>query len=618
MLDGPQTRRSGIPRRARTPTASLEVEFTNWTTNGIRVLNKSYLDFAVWGFDTETFAGPPISVQLWSGPDDYDMCEAFNVTKHTALTKTLKFFERMPYETHHAVFAHNLKFDLTSLFYKDEHQRELIEINGFDFNVDDWHITGVYGHPTFATMRNRRKRITLYFVDAALWFPGTLDRAAELVCPHLRKLKMPKGLGKKNFNINKDDEFREYAIRDAEISYYQGCEIRDLHQEFDVPLCSTLAWQTAWIFRKHFLSRRIVQPQVAGIKASQLTYHGGKNHIQPGAQLRYHEDVVGLDISSAYPYAMSLMPSFTNPKLFKTSYKNYKKKFPEYGVFCVTGEAEACMWPALFDVNFKPIVGEFNSVWLHSHELNTAIEHGEVRIDSVLMGYWYDAQQDGRESAFEKFVMHFYELKQTAPNEVKRMMYKTILNSLYGKFIQTTEKLDDFGERYLEAGAMYHPFIASSITAHTRAYMHKVEHEFQTIHTATDGVFAPNQRGLKKRVEQFNKDLKLKTQLGELELESRGDLMLVRNKLYILYGDTGQESSLFMDRKIKKAALHGYRGNAHQLEQMMKTGNRTYAKETVNQLKESLKSNGKKKVNNFELREFQINVEPFRDVERLQ
>jgi hypothetical protein len=332
----------------------------------------------------------------------------------------------------------------------------------------------------------------------------------------------------------------------------------------------------------------------------------------------WHTDVVSLDISSAYPFAMSQLPSFSNEKLYRrakikaSDRRTYNNGVPKFGVYNISGTAANCAWPSLFDRSFNAMQGKFYDVWVNGYDLNAALTSGEVKLSSI-KGYFYDHTRDRHASPFSAFVNDFYQRKESATDPVSRYMYKTVLNSLYGKFIQTTRKEDETtGESIYEAGGMYHPFIASAITAHTRAYIHDIEHEFSAIHTATDGVFAPNKKGMARRLAAFNKVRQNTTGLGALKLEASGDLLLLRNKLYVLYSDSeGKISSKhFKGKMINKYALHGFQSSVYTLEELVAFNRRKYETHRPNQLRESLKSKGVKIPNNFETRSMILKVGP--------
>jgi hypothetical protein len=210
------------------------------------------------------------------------------------------------------------------------------------------------------------------------------------------------------------------------------------------------------------------------------------------------------------------------------------------------------------------------------------------------------------------FVDDFYQRKQTEKNAVRRYGYKTIQNSISGKFIQTRKralkcyvsiesgKMTEANE--LVAGGMFHPFIASAITAQTRARIHGYEHQYKAIHTATDGIFTQSAKA---------KRLSKARELGAFGKESEGDLLLVRNKLYILYGKKTADtvpSRAFEGKHIVKWALHGFQGKVFDLERLVATNRRKYTAQHVNQLKESI--NRGLQVNQFVERDYNLKVGP--------
>ena len=106
-----------------------------------------------------------------------------------------------------------------------------------------------------------------------------------------------------------------------------------------------------------------------------------------------------------------------------------------------------------------------------------------------------------------------------------------------------------------------------------------MEHKYNAIHTSTDGIFTLT------KPQEFGG-------LGGQKIDFFGDLLIVRNKVYIGYVDKGdglQESILFPGKYIAKYATHAFVGDIRLLEWMIKTGIQEYDWVHVNKLKESLK-----------------------------
>ncbi len=567
------------------------------------------MDIIVHGADSETFHGRPMTLQFFSDDTEEETC--LWVDEHTATDAFFDWCESLPRHCLNVVYCHNLDFDLPEFLWSMKH--ELITQGG-DFTIETggWLLRGVYGRPTFCRMTHRKSNRMILIVDSFLWFQGTLKKAAELFCPDLPKLKRPKNLGSKKFSM-RDDDFYAYAMRDSEVAYHIGKSVQKLIREFDIMQPVSLADMSAKIFRHHYLKHTIPQPTDAVIRAALKSYHGGKNNVIQGAAPGWHLDVTAMDISSAYPYAMSQLPSMS----LKRGYKRFKRtrfpthRVPPLGVYQVSGTVENCDWPVIFEHGFQPIQGRFKQVWIQGIELNEALASGELKID-VIRGHYYDEDKDGKPSPFKGYCDDFYHRKQTENNPVQRYMYKLILNSVYGKFIQTHKQSRiiytdcDTGETEethdVIAGGMFHPFIASAITAHTRAYIHQLEHAHKAIHTATDGIYTKY-----KRIKHV--PMAPKSGLGKMEIEARGDLVLLRNKCYILYSSNGKlQSKYFRGKQIDKFAKHGFQGSVYDLEKCVAHNVRKYKATRPNRLKESLKRG--LDVNEFVERDFVLKVGP--------
>lgn len=567
------------------------------------------MDVYIHGADSETLHGAPLSFQFFC--PELRENEIIFVTPETATDEFISWCDSLPVRTSHVIYVHNLKHDLPEFFWECK-EWLLSPAGDFDFTAGDWKVRGVYGAPTFCRLSNRKRNVQILIVDSHLWFQGTLAAAAELFCPHLPKLEKPAGLGSKKFT-SRDTKFCAYAMRDAEIDYHIGTQVQRIVTEFDIRQPVSLANMASLIFKRRYLQYTIPQPSMAIIHAALKSYHGGKNNLVPDSAPRWHEGISSLDISSAYPYAMSKLPAFSDYSLYKRyGLARHVKSVPDFGVYCVSGRAAPCHWPSLFRHDFEPISGDFQSVWIQGFELNEALRADELKI-SAIRGHYYEAESDNRKPAFSDFVDDFYARKQAERDPVLRHMWKIILNALYGKFIQTRKNsrvmytdtdasptIVEAGD--LVAGGLFHPFIASAITAQPRAYIHQIEHAHKAIHTATDGIFTREKNAIRVPfTPRGNKGL------GSLQIEARGRLLLLRGKLYILYADDGKiDSEMIEGARIRKYAKHGFQGTVHDLERLAFTGSRKYSVTKPNQLRESLARG--LAVNRFEERQKTLNI----------
>lgn len=559
------------------------------------------MDKFIYGGDTETLRGKPMTMQFYS--EDVACSDIFFVSPETAADTFLKWCSTRKRDVLHVVYVHALAFDLPEFLWG--HHAKLVGPGGdFEFKLRKWSIKGVYGTPTFCRVSNGHD-ITVMIVDSLSYFRGTLAKGAELFCPDLPKLKRPQGIGEKRFT-KRDTEFMEYAMRDAEVAYHMGRAIEKMHQEWDLQQCVSVADMASRIFRHRFLTYTIPQPGRDVIDAALLSYHGGKNNVtaEPG----WYSGVTSLDISSAYPDAMRELPAFSSERLYKRFTGTAVKRVPDYGVYCVSGRVAECKWPVLFSHGFKPLQGDIDRVWIQGHEVNEALESRELKL-SRIKGFYYDHEKDHQAPALRGFVDTFYALKEKEKDPVLRYMQKLVLNSVSGKFIQTRKRgacaytdIDagvTVSASELVAGGMFHPFIASAITAHTRARIHRLEHRYKALHTATDGIMtqARNAKAEGKGI-------------GALTIEAKAaTLLLLRNKCYVLYTKKDkktQPSYVFKGKHIRKYALHGFQGNVTDLERLVASGRRKYTVTRPNRLKESLKR--KLTPNEFVKREYTLKI----------
>lgn len=571
-----------------------------WVENGIRPNHKgSRINKIIYGADTETVHGKPLTLQFFSEQTACD--EIHFVGEDTALKTFLKWCARRVKDCQHVVYVHNLEFDLPEFLW-GKHPLLITSGSGgdFDFKIGKWRITGVYGGPTFAKISDGHHRV-IFLVDSFSWYRGALSKAANLFCPHLPKLKPVPGLGEKKFTA-RDSAFVDYAMRDAVVAYHIGVAIEAFHKLYDLQQCLSVADMAARIFRHRFLTYTMPLPSREITDAAFLSYHGGKNNLacKPG----WYDGVTSIDISSAYPWTLHGLPAYSNVKLYRTYRAKGKiERVPDHGVYLVDGTARATAYPVLFSHSFKPLTNcDVEKVWVQGYELNEAIASGDFKCQRA-KGYWYDAEKDHQAPAFRGFVEDFYQRKETETDKPMREMYKFTLNSVSGKLIQTRKRgameftdvdsNETLTASDLVAGGMFHPWLASEVTARPRARICRMEREWGALHTATDGILST--RPLRFSSRDFDDTLparKSSRALGRITVEATdAQALIARGKLYVLYGDKTEKttpSKVFKGKHIIKNARHGFQGTVTDLERMMCGTRRTYMVNRPNKLKTSL------------------------------
>lgn len=533
--------------------------------------------FQVIGFDTETFEGVPYHVGLYDGKD---FLESRGLYKEHMLWLVAEVTKRIKRGVTCFAVSHGLQFDLGVLLFpylyqgqdvtraprtsvfpvmpkkqlalllercaKHEQQGKKIWQRALNAAPAVWQV--FWGRPCFARLKTQSGQ-TVMFIDSLAYFTMTLKVALKMIQAPVRKLPKPKNLGRV---IIPSARLRPYLINDTKGHYALGQQIVQWHQQYDVRLCVSAPQLAGRIFRHNFLKGTIKKPYLPVRCFSMFSYHGGKNALacEPGTYKNCYE----LDINSAYPEAMRQLPDFVHGH-----WRTVKKFAGVHGVYCVSGTVTPCAWGSVFTHDFKKLDGEFEDVWFTGYEIHEARERQELRIKSI-KGYVWEPRKTTQPNPFAQFVDHFFALKTQAKTKEEAYFYKLMANSLYGKFLARSWEEDEEGNLYRKAGAMFHPFIATLITGFVRAKMHRLEHKYSALHTATDSVktlLTPDPADLGEK-------------LGQLKIAVYGDCLILRNKLYVHFD--------CQDPKHPKVGLHGFQESWQTLVKLHRLQQKTYTR----------------------------------------
>jgi DNA polymerase type B, organellar and viral len=183
-------------------------------------------------------------------------------------------------------------------------------------------------------------------------------------------------------------------------------------------------------------------------------YFGGRAFCTtPGV----HSRMATLDLKSAYPFQMSLLPDPVTVEMVLVAPKEYgadrQAEFVEefrgqYGILYVRGEGLDDVMPA-FRVHdaerggrLKYVAGPFDQVAVTIPELVIGVLRGAIRIDAVVASTTRNAggvrMVGAPEHSFLRAGMRdFFGIKENKENEAAlREMAKLLMNSAYGKLIE--------------------------------------------------------------------------------------------------------------------------------------------------------------------------------------
>lgn len=211
---------------------------------------------------------------------------------------------------------------------------------------------------------------------------------------------------------------------------------------------------------------------------SMMSYHGGKIDSYV---LGYIRRAKIIDINSAYPFAMSLLPRLKNEIIYGTKASELSKYFYAFILCDIIVEDEKLIHPVVVEnpinkSNISPY-GYITAV-ITKVEYDYMIEKGcKVKVKNFVAVGHYD-----NDFPYKDMITNLYNerLKVKTTNPSLSQMYKIILNSLYGITYELTDiydKIDDVitwsGYR---AGDYFMPPIASYITSIIRTYLSRVSH----------------------------------------------------------------------------------------------------------------------------------------------
>ena len=212
---------------------------------------------------------------------------------------------------------------------------------------------------------------------------------------------------------------------------------------------------------------------------SMKSYHGGKIESYV---LGYIKKAKIIDITSAYPYALSILPKLTNKVHYHAGTKFLNDFYYAFIKCDIIINNENFIHPVIVKnpINHSNIspYGYIENVVITKIEYDYLLENGI----NVIVKDYYGIEHIDNIYPYKNLVYHLFEnrLKYRESNISVSEMFKTIINSLYGITFELTdvykESDDDIYWSGYRAGDFFNPVIASYITAFIRTYLSKVSY----------------------------------------------------------------------------------------------------------------------------------------------
>jgi len=212
---------------------------------------------------------------------------------------------------------------------------------------------------------------------------------------------------------------------------------------------------------------------------SMKSYHGGKIESYV---LGFIKNAKIIDITSAYPYALSKLPKLTKKVHYHTGTTLLDNFYYAFIRCDIIINNENFIHPIIVknpinNTNISPY-GYLENVIITKIEYDYLIDNG---IDIIVKDY-YGIEHINNVFPYKNLVNHLFEnrMKYRKSNVSVSEMFKTIINALYGITFELTDiyeesEYDIFWKGY-RAGDFFNPVIASYITAFIRTYLSNVNY----------------------------------------------------------------------------------------------------------------------------------------------
>lgn len=338
------------------------------------------------------------------------------------------------------LFAHNVTFDF-------------LVLDGFRFlPLLDYKLKSIYSKFTTTIMRFANKFRRVIVADTMNYFPVSLDKLSKSV--GVDKIKV-------DFENVEDERLRAHCAADAKIIY---TAFRRMLEETVLKGVGTFKLTASGlshsIYRRSFMNTKIVvnhEPRI--VEHEKKSYIGGYTMVNQ-LVAQGAPDLFKLDVNSMYPSVM--LDEFFPTKLMEfahnVSVQDVARLVRSYSL---VADVELNTDEACYPYRYKDAVcyplGEFRAT-LSTPMLKRALDRGHVAKVYTVSAY-------KKAKIFSEFVSSMYAERLAARDNddlARELFYKTIMNSLYGKFGQKRNEVKRVGDADINTFAVYDAFDAKT------------------------------------------------------------------------------------------------------------------------------------------------------------
>lgn len=463
----------------------------------------------------------------------------------------------------------NLDFDVNALIgtvLNEEDMEELADTNKTSFTVNGIEYDMMYIAHKFLSISDENGHKSMHY-DILQFFNSSLENAAE------EWLDIDKlGLDASNLEQYSWREITKYAMRDAVVTQELWKRFVDLGENtLGIPLGKPIS--TGFVAQHVVFDMLSEKPKWGSSHFQELArkaYHGGRFEVY---RRGYFDNVIGLDINSAYPHHMSQMPDLDTCSVQVTGGNIEDIRNADWGFvstdistdiqrniqpFAIKDKnlRKHVCFPALNDYSLTCTIDEFlfalDNGYITDYDISKTglvYEGSNTRRPFSFLEDWYDDRREYKHKSQEKGDKY----------DKFQFIVKVIMNSVYGKTCQVTEKGEYLGDSetftadkheyvtegysgkpikgWYEGGALLNPFYASYITALTRLQLHKAAIELgvedSTIMFATDCLMIEADAVSQKQIDKMLKP----EELGKWDYDYEGSAYVVGSGVYDVQKD---------------------------------------------------------------------------------
>lgn len=545
----------------------------------------------VYGFDIETHGNKNEFLCASIYGDDYD--ETFFTKQDTINAFKNSIFRGA------IIAATNLSFDFYGLFLGTEEEKCFLPLfnGGRMLSAKTW--LDDKSDFFLKTHKDEKSQGIITFIDTMNYAPFGVQKLGEIL--GIPKLDAKEIIGRKNLSDEEWKTLIKYNKRDAEISkkfiefLYIGFEKAGATPKL------TIASTAMSVFKNKYLDQMFWVQPLQELLDIMKSYYGGRTECFVRGEVfgaNYY------DINSMYPACM--LEALPDPNSCHTCHHNNTDKIINFEgvseVELIAPEQIIPLLPVRHDTKLLFPYGELPIGWYTHIELREALRLG-YKIENVLTTHYYTKTG----YYLKEYAEDMYKIrsKMKSDGDPLEIVYKLLLNSLYGKFgqkfndketykreeqltIKDTEnaKLIEHCNGYVriisdgEPAAFCIPIWASYITARARIMLHRLLFDCKPIYCDTDSIVT-------KSV------ISTSSELGKLKLEANiKHGVFVRPKMYAFEGvdEKSKKISVVKVKGLKKKILLGDKEVSVDLNtfSMIMHGDKIFYKKFM-KLKESIK-----------------------------